>query len=47
METFQMVDLKLLTAFVGWTLTTFVAHFLVKTILVAAVPVGAEVGPKV
>ena len=38
-----MFDLKLATAFIGWTATTFVAHFSVKRILVAAAPAGAEV----
>ena len=40
---FQMVDLKLLTAFIAWTTTTFVAHYSVKRILVAAAPGGAGV----
>ena len=43
----QMVDLKLLTAFIAWTTTTFVAHYSVKRILVAAAPSGAGVGLKV
>ena len=43
----QMIDLKLATAFIGWTATTFVAHYSVKRILVATTPGGAEVWPKV
>ena len=38
-----MIDLKLGAAFIGWTVTTFVAHFSVKRILLAAAPGGAEV----
>ena len=38
-----MFDLKLATAFIGWTATTFVAHYSVKRILVAAAPGGTEV----
>ena len=38
-----MIDLKLATAFIGWTVTTFVAHYSVKRILLAAAPGGAEV----
>ena len=40
---FQMKNIKLATAFIGWTVTTFVAHYLVKRILLAATPGGAEV----
>ena len=43
----QMIDLKLAAAFIGWTGTTFVAHYSIKRIIVAAVPGGAEVWPKV
>lgn len=38
-----MIDLKLAAAFIGWAGTTFVAHYSIKRILVAAVPGGAEV----
>ena len=38
-----MIDLKLAAAFIGWTGTTFVAHYSIKRILVAALPGGAEV----
>ena len=38
-----MFDLKLAAAFIGWTATTFVAHYSVKRILVTAAPGGTEV----
>ena len=44
---FQMIDCKLVAAFIGWTATTFVAHYSVKRILVAATSGGAEVWLKV
>ena len=40
---FQMIDFKLVAAFIGWTTTTFVAHYSIKRILVAATADGAEV----
>ena len=43
-KSFQMIDFKLVAAFISWTATTFVAHYSVKRILVAATPGGAEVG---
>ena len=43
----QMIDLKLAAAFIGWTGTTFVAHYSIKRILVAATTDGAEVWLKV
>ena len=44
---FQMIDFKLVAAFIGWTTTTFVAHYSIKRILVATTPDGAEVWLKV
>ena len=38
-----MKNIKLATAFIGWTVTTFVAHYLVKRILLAATSGGADV----
>ena len=37
------VSVKLAMAFIGWTATTFIAHYSVKRILVAATPSGTEV----
>ena len=42
-----MIDFKLVAAFIGWTTTTFVAHYSIKRILVAATTDGAEVWMKV
>ena len=42
-----MIDFKLVVAFIGWSATTFVAHYSVKRILVAATSGGAEVWLKV
>ena len=42
-----MIDFKLVAAFISWTATTFVAHYSVKRILVAATQGGAEVWLKV
>ena len=44
---FQMIDFKLVAAFIGWTTTTFVAHYSIKRILVAATPYGAKVCLKI
>ena len=38
---------KVAAAFIGWTATTFVAHYSIKRILVAAEPGEVEVWPKV
>ena len=37
------LSVKLAMAFIGWTATTFIAHYSVKRILVAATPSGTEV----
>ena len=42
-----MIDFKLVSAFIGWTTTTFVAHYSIKRILVTATADGAEVWLKV
>ena len=44
---FQMIDFKLVAAFIGWTTTTFVAHYSIKRILITATADGAEVWLKV
>ena len=41
----QMINLRLLVAFLGWTVTTFIAHYSVKRALVLLLPLGVEVSP--
>ena len=40
-----MADQRLLVAFLGWTVTTFLAHYSVKRALVLLLPLGVEVSP--
>ena len=41
----QMINLRLLVAFLGWTVTTFIAHYSVKRVLLTLLPLGVEVIP--
>ena len=43
LSAWSALSVKLAMAFIGWTATTFIAHYSVKRILVAATPSGTEV----
>ena len=40
-----MINVRLFVAFLGWTVTTFLAHYSVKRALVTLLPLGVEVSP--